>query len=209
MILIVKRRANAQAAAVKHQGRPVPKTPKPSPVPSASRDSLQDLTMVLRSMAPLSWRTYFLSHMIVKPVQIRVTEPYGISWVEWRILMTVAHAPGLAANEITSAWALDKMTVSRAVRRLLTLKMLKRGKDPNDSRRAPLFVDRKGQEIFDTVWPGAQAHYEDIMSALEPGEFETFCAIADKLILRTTEIARREETDRQARLRGRSTRETE
>lgn len=187
----------------------MPKTPKPSPVPAASRDNLQDLTMVLRSMAPLSWRTYFLSHMIVKPVQIRVTEPYGISWVEWRILMTVAHAPGLAANEITSAWALDKMTVSRAVRRLLSLKMLKRGKDPNDSRRAPLFVDKKGQQIFDTVWPGAQAHYDEIMSALAPGEFETFCAIADKLIVRTIEIARREETDRQARLRGRPARETE
>ncbi len=146
---------------------------------------------VLRTASPLSWRVYFLSHMIVKPVQISVTEPYGITWIEWRIIFSLAHAPGLAANEITAAWAFDKMTVSRAVRRLLDLKMLKRGIDPKDSRRSPLYLDRKGQKFFDRLWPGAQEHYRDITSVLAPGEFETFCRIADKLIDHTVEISKR------------------
>lgn len=147
---------------------------------------------LLRAAAPLSWRAYFLSHMIVKPVHVFVTERYGITWIEWRIIFSLAHAPGLAANEITSAWAFDKMTVSRAVRRLLELKMVKRGIDPKDSRRSPLYLDRKGQAFFDRLWPGAQQHYRDITSALAPGEFETFCRIADKLIERTVEISKRD-----------------
>lgn len=153
---------------------------------------------ILRAASPLSWRAYFLSHMIVKPVHIFVTERYGITWIEWRIIFSLAHAPGLAANEITSAWAFDKMTVSRAVRRLLELKMLKRGVDPKDSRRSPLYLDRKGQKFFDRLWPGAQAHYRDITSVLAPGEFETFCRIADKLIDRTVEISRRDSAGKRA-----------
>ncbi len=172
---------------------PTPRRPhKPLPTKEISPELLD----TLRQMSPISWRVYYLSHMIVKPVQIKVTEPYGISWVEWRILITLAHAPGITANEITSAWAFDKMLVSRAVRRLLELKMIRREVGASDSRKFLLFLDKKGQKIFDTLWPGAQDHYADIISTLEPGEFETFCGIADKLITRATEIARMEEENR-------------
>lgn len=164
--------------------------------PLPTKEISPELLDTLRQMSPISWRVYYLSHMIVKPVQINVTEPYGISWVEWRILITLGHAPGISANEITTAWAFDKMLVSRAVRRLLELKMIRREVGASDSRRYLLFLDQKGRRIFDTLWPGAQEHYADIISTLEPGEFETFCAIADKLITRATEIAKREEEDR-------------
>lgn len=167
-----------------------------SSVTFSSKDLSPEIIDKMREMSPISWRVYYLSHMIVKPVQINVTEPYGISWVEWRILITLAHAPGISANEITLAWAFDKMMVSRAIKHLLEMKLIKREVGITDNRRFLLYLEPKGQAIFDKLWAGAQAHYSEIISTLDPGEFDIFCKIADKLIARTTEIAKEEEMKR-------------
>src|SRR5690606_38918091 len=61
---------------------------------------------------------HVLSSRISRAFDARLAREFDVSPPEWRVLLTLAQRPGASANEITAAWAMEKMAVSRAVRRL-------------------------------------------------------------------------------------------
>lgn len=137
----------------------------------------------LRELLPLAWTTSYLAHLIVKPVELTVTRQFDLSWLEWRIVMTLGLARRISANQLISAWGFEKMAASRGVKRLLERGLVERTEDPADSRRRPLHLTTAGATVFGKLWPGAKAHYQTICSTLDEGEFEAFCHTMDKMIL--------------------------
>ena len=137
---------------------------------------------VLRHQIAFMWRIHYLSSLVVQPVYPNITLKFGLSLIEWRILVTLAHAPGSAAGEILDLWALEKMAVSRAVRRLLKIRLVTRLRDPLDTRRHPLSLTSKGKAIFRAAWPTAKDSYDRLTSILSPTDLRTFLRISDQLI---------------------------
>jgi DNA-binding MarR family transcriptional regulator len=147
-----------------------------------------DAADLMRKDIGFLWRIHVMSYLMVRPVAFDVTPATGLSLVEWRIMITLARIPDFTAQEIVQLWGLEKMAVSRSVKRLLQAGLIRRTKDPLDVRRLPLTLTHNGRRVHAAAWPKAEQHYERVTSALTAGELKQFNTIADKLIARSREI---------------------
>lgn len=158
--------------------------------PVARIDS-RDPADVLRKEIGFMWRIHVMSYLMVRPVSINITTAHGLTLVDWRIVITLARAADLTAQEIIELWGMEKMAVSRSVGHLLKMGLVHRTRDSADSRRRPLRLTQKGREVYRSAWPRAEEHYRLITSVLTARELKQFNAIADKLVARTREIVGR------------------
>jgi DNA-binding MarR family transcriptional regulator len=152
-------------------------------------DHVGEIARLLSKQAAFLWRIHTMSALMVKPVHENFTLRYGLSVIDWRIIMTLARAPDTAANEIVQIWSLDKMAVNRGVRHLLQRGLIERRPDPNDNRRQLMRLTPKGVTIHEEAWPGAETHYRQLTSVLTASEIAAFIATADKLIAEAARIA--------------------
>lgn len=129
-----------------------------------------------------------MSYLMVRPVSINITPAHGLTLVDWRLVITLARASDLTAQEIIELWGLEKMAVSRSVRQLQKAGLIWRRRDKADSRRHPLHLTAKGMEVYRAAWPRAEEHYRLITSVLTAQELKQFNEIADKLVARAREI---------------------
>ena len=113
---------------------------------------------------------------------------FGLTIPEWRVMAVLGRFPGLAAGEVAERSAMDKVTVSRAVARLVKSGRLVRHTDANDRRRAELAFTPAGAAIYAEIAPLARAYEARLWAALTPLEAKAFDALIDKLLARTDEI---------------------
>ena len=138
----------------------------------------------------LIWQIHYLSSLVVLPVYPNITVPHDLPLIDWRVVMTLAHAPEMSAQEISDLWALDKMAVSRAVNSLLRRKLITRTADKIDRRRKSLALTDKGRVIFRKCWPAAKASYRKLTSALSDMELDQFQSISEKLIAEARQMVK-------------------
>jgi DNA-binding MarR family transcriptional regulator len=130
---------------------------RPSAQPERPADNILALVHVFSNL---------IGQAFYGPIQAR----HHLSVQHWRILLTLAHHNGATAVEIIARWALQPMSVSRAIRELEQRGLIIRRIGPNDRRSQNLFLTRKGRRVYDTVVPDANARYHDIVDCLAPAE---------------------------------------
>ena len=128
---------------------------------------------------------HVLSNRITRAFESRLDTMHGLTVPEWRVLLSVSSHPGLTAKDVHERWAMDKMTVSRAVRRLASHGYVKRSDNPGDARSYVLKVTKKGNRLFEKILPTADARYREILSCLSKSEQATLRRILGKLIAGT------------------------
>src|SRR5690606_6541935 len=69
---------------------------------------------------------HVVSNRISRAFFADIEAQHGISLPEWRVMLTLARHPGMAAMEVADLWGMDKMAISRAVRRLEAAGLVKR-----------------------------------------------------------------------------------
>ena len=124
---------------------------------------------------------HVLSSRISRAFDARLAKDYDLSPPEWRVLLTVAQDPDASANEITAAWAMEKMAVSRAVRRLERMGRIRRRIDGADRRRYALILTPEGRRLYRRILPMANARYREIVGVLTHGERQTLRRALAKL----------------------------
>jgi DNA-binding MarR family transcriptional regulator len=78
---------------------------------------------------------------------------HHLSIHQWRILLTLAHHPGATAVDIIARWALQPMSVSRAIRELTQCGLIVRRIGSSDRRRQELFLTSKGRRVYSRSFP--------------------------------------------------------
>ncbi len=109
---------------------------------------------------------HVLSNRITRAFESRIEPRYGISVAEWRVLLSLFAASGWTAKDIHQQWAMDKMAVSRAVRRLEEDGRVKRHRHPEDGRSHVLIITPRGTRLVKKILPTAEARYREILSCL-------------------------------------------
>jgi len=137
------------------------KPPAPAPA-GASADSVP-VDNILAAV-------HVLSSRISRAFDAKLAKAYDVSPPEWRVLLTLAQHPEASANEITAAWAMEKMAVSRAVRRLERLGRIRRQVDGADRRRYALILTPEGRRLYRRILPMANARYREITAVLTHAE---------------------------------------
>jgi DNA-binding MarR family transcriptional regulator len=113
---------------------------------------------------------HVFSNLIGRAFYAPLQASHRLSVQHWRIVLTLAHHSGATAAEIIARWALQAMSVSRAIRELEQRGLIVRRVGPNDRRSQRLFLTRKGRRVYEAVVPHANARYHEIVDCLAPVE---------------------------------------
>jgi DNA-binding MarR family transcriptional regulator len=127
-----------------------------------------------------------LSHSFEQLVQART----DISVIEWRVMIDLGRYKQTTAAEIASRWAMDKMNVSRAIRRLESRGWIERHIDEVDRRSYRLILTAEGRSNYQTLMPAAESRYREITSILTRDELASFTEMLSRLIENIDELER-------------------
>lgn len=116
---------------------------------------------------------HVLSSRISRAFDARLAAHFDLSPPEWRVLLTLVQRPRVSANEIAALWAMEKMAVSRAVRRLERLGRVRRRIDRADRRRHALILTPEGRRLYRRILPMANERYREITAVLSRAERAT------------------------------------
>jgi DNA-binding MarR family transcriptional regulator len=132
---------------------------------------------------------HVLSRQIGRAFYGEIARRYGVGVPEWRVMLTLARRPAATSGEIAAQWAMEKMAVSRAVRRLERAGLVARRRVSNDRRRRALRLTAAGRRLYARILPAADARYRAIMACLGPAERAGLRRSLARLIAETGRLA--------------------
>ncbi len=132
---------------------------------------------------------HVLSRQIGRAFHARINAEFDVTIAEWRVLLSLDQFPGATANEIAETWAMEKMAVSRAVRRLERMGRITRHVKPGDRRSYALAMTGDGKRLFERVVPAANARYREITSAATRDELAVVSRVLTRLAGQARDLA--------------------
>lgn len=133
----------------------------------------------LNAFFPYLVRTYYQA---VSAAVARIYGPrYGLSVQEWRTMAVLGSHQALSAGEIVARSSMDKVAVSRAIKRLRQAGLLKRDIDGDDRRRAVLRLTDQGAEVFGHLVPLVLELEERLLQGLSAEERATLLTLMERV----------------------------
>ena len=129
----------------------------------------------------LPYRLSILSNTVSNAIARDYHVQFGLTVPEWRVMAVLGRFGPDAATGVCTRTAMDKVTVSRAMTRLIDRDLITRSSDSEDRRRVIAKLTRKGRTIHDKIIPVALAHEHKLLAALSPAEAETLDHLIAKL----------------------------
>jgi DNA-binding MarR family transcriptional regulator len=136
----------------------------------------------------LPYRLSVLSNQVSQGIAQTYIEPFNLSVIEWRILAILGREEGLSATEVAERSAMDKVSISRAVKRLIGTGRLTRRQDQADGRSRRLRLTDEGRSVYEAIAPAAMAYEEALLGALSPQERAFLDTILDRLLAHTKNL---------------------
>ena len=143
--------------------------------------------MTITEDKPLSL-VHILSNRIGRAFYSEVETKFGVTIAEWRVMLTLASDPGVSAAEITNSWAMEKMSVNRAIQRLIDNGNVSRSRDPEDGRSYRLSLTAKGRKLYARIAPAANKRYTEIISSVSAEDLDIVVAALQKMIVRAEKL---------------------
>jgi DNA-binding MarR family transcriptional regulator len=134
------------------------------PKPDSSTDRF-----ILEAFLP--YRLSLLSNTVSRGVSTAYRKAHGLSVTEWRVVAVLGRYPDLTASEVAQRTAMDKVAISRAVKRLQQRRLVTRSPHREDRRRLPLrLTPGAGVGLFRAVVPKALACEAQLLASLTTQE---------------------------------------
>jgi DNA-binding MarR family transcriptional regulator len=118
----------------------------------------------------LPYRLSVLANRVSRQLASRYAERFGVSIPEWRTIAVLGQQPDVSADFVSRKTDMDRVTVSRAVARLLARKLLIRRTDAADRRRSVLRLSAAGHRVYAEIVPLARAYEQTLLAALDAPE---------------------------------------
>lgn len=135
----------------------------------------------------LPYRLSILSNTVSGAIAALYAERHGLSVADWRLMAVLGMDPDrpLTQTALCARTRMDKVQVSRAVKRLLDFGYIAREVDAADRRRAHLRLTAGGRTVYGEVAPATLEWERELLSRLTPAE----AAILDTVIARLQQVA--------------------
>jgi len=111
-----------------------------------------------------------LSNLMKQSSSDRFVEDSGMAGRDWRVLAIIGLQTITTPNHVASTTGIDKATVSRALKRLSQLQLIKKQPNKDDKRSTWLTLTAEGKRRFDHLMPQMQANGKTYDELLSPGE---------------------------------------
>ncbi len=138
-----------------------------------------DGTLSLQQFLP--YRLSVLSNRISDSLANKYRKRFGINVHEWRILSALGEEKKLSAVAITNRIAMDKVTVSRAVKKLIEKGLILKDLDSKDQRSYELALSIDGVNMYQQLVPIALAHEQEVITNLTSKDKENLLELLLKL----------------------------
>jgi DNA-binding MarR family transcriptional regulator len=125
-------------------------------------------------------------NLTAQPFVESVGRPHDLSLNEWRVMLVLANKPRLSASEIGVMTGMDKMSVSRAVARLLRSHRVIRGAQAHDKRSQWLELSASGRTLFALIAPLGQQREAQMLSVLSSVQRRQLRELLDRILANPT-----------------------
>jgi len=122
-----------------------------------------------------------VSNEISNKIALSYQTQFGIDLHQWRVMAVLGEESDLSAQDVSSRTAMDKVAVSRAVKKLIHSNMVSREFDVADKRRSILNLTSKGLEIYQQVVPLAKSYEDELLKQVSESEVKEFVYLLNKL----------------------------
>jgi len=128
------------------------------------------------------YRLSVVSNTVSQGIAHVYQQDHELTVVEWRIIAVLGRFPGLTASQIVERTVMDKVSVSRAVKRLLERGLLKRSTLGSDRRYRKLELTEKlGKKTFESIVPRARNYERALLKDLTKTEIATLVDLLNRL----------------------------
>ncbi len=155
--------------------------------PNTSRKTRPRPGFALERFVP--YRLSVLTNIISRTFGRLYGERFGLGIPEWRVMAVLGRFAPLAANDVCSRTAMDKVRVSRAVEKLRRAGLVEHAVDARDRRRSRLRLSAAGHRMHDAIVPMGLAAEALLLDGLTAAERRTLDKLLDKLTARAMAIA--------------------
>ncbi len=100
---------------------------------------------------------------------------------QWRILFNLAQFGQSNARALCEQAAMDKSTVSRAIKALIEKHYVVSLVDPDDKRASLLKLSEQGVSLYQKLAPAALAWEQNLLEVLSQTEYQALLSCLDKL----------------------------
>lgn len=108
-------------------------------------------------------------------------ERFNIDVVEWRIMVTLATSEPCTAQHVVRSTRTHKSRISRGVKRLMEVGLIKRQENTTDAREIKLSRSAKGRRLYEKMEPLILEQEQNILACLSKDEQKRFSSIMEKL----------------------------
>ena len=129
----------------------------------------------------LPYRLSIVTNKVSRNLGEMYSSKFNLSIAEWRVMAVLGQEQDLSADEVCQNTEMDKVSVSRAVTKLLKKKQIVRKFSEQDRRRSMLRLSRSGRAIYDQIVPLALDYEEELLGGLSTREILQFDRLLDKL----------------------------
>lgn len=129
----------------------------------------------------LPYQLSILSNRVSQGIAATYSQAYDLSIAEWRVLAVLGRFSGITASQVVARTAMDKVAISRTVKKLLEKRLVERRPTLADKRRLALYLSPPGNRLCSKIVPAAMAYEQQLLEVLELSEREQLQGILDKL----------------------------
>ncbi len=149
-------------------------------------DAGEGASLRLPSYVPyrLSVTSNKASRLIAKAYQAR----FGLTIWEWRVIAVLGEGASLTAQAVCEATAMDKVSVSRAIRALDERGLVTRIRNAQDRRASDISLTAEGRAIYADVAPLALDYEQKLLAAFSDEERDQLMSLLDKLEAQLDEV---------------------
>ncbi|HWM47455.1 MAG TPA: MarR family winged helix-turn-helix transcriptional regulator [Xanthobacteraceae bacterium] len=127
------------------------------------------------------YRVSILATLIRRALSEIYRDDPGLTEPEWKVFTTIAHMGPLPSGDIGLHMTLDRMAISRALGRLISLQLVGRAPLPSDARMSEVNLTPHGSKVFDKLARQAVEIEKAILAPLSAGEVGVLLALIDKI----------------------------
>ncbi|MFK7885878.1 MAG: MarR family winged helix-turn-helix transcriptional regulator [Gammaproteobacteria bacterium] len=139
-----------------------------------------DVVLKLESFLP--YQLSLASNTISAGIADLYEKRFKLSIPQWRAMAVIGRFDGLSARDVAERTAMDKVAVSRALKRLETAGYLHRRMSTEDRRRSVLRLTREGRTIYDQIAPIAVDYETRLLEVLQPSERDALTNLLERLM---------------------------
>ena len=129
----------------------------------------------------LPYRLSIVTNKVSRLFSNLYSEKFDLTIPEWRIMAVLGQTPRLSADEVCVKTEMDKVTVSRAVTKLLEKKHITRAFSDEDRRRSILELSKSGYGTYSQIVPLAHQFEQQLVRSLSATEIKSLEKLLDKL----------------------------